>query len=220
MAQPQILLNSNEKILWQGTPRQGIILEGGNICSMIAYIASAIWVFNIAIKATKNLSIFDIIIIISIIFSLLYVTIGTLMIDASIRKRTTYTLTSQRILISVGSGAGETGSFDLISLPKGRLRQLKKDGSGTIWFKRPYSIFDGGQTALTINGIAFESAKSFQARTRRSSVNVLERSLPIRAPEFRAIPDAAAVFEKIKQAQAAIPALPVAEDRKSGDQES
>lgn len=203
MAELDVPLNANEELLWQGKPDQGIILRRSDWLTAALFLPPALFALRSLLVDGNNQSLWSIFVISMIIASSLYATIGRWLLDASIRGGTSYTLTSQRIIIRVGPDADQVASHNLASLSQPRLCELKKDGAGTISFRRPFPIFDGGLTAFTFNGIDFESEGSFRARNGRPSANLLERSLSARPPEFRAIPDAAKVYEKIMQARTA-----------------
>ena len=106
----------------------------------------------------------------------LYITVGRFLLDARSRAKTSYAVTSQRVLVSSGILSPTLKSLSLRTLTDVTLTQ-KSDGSGTITF---------GPSSL---------AASMYAGTPWPGV-----ALP---PSFDLIPDAKRVYDIIRGAQSA-----------------
>jgi Bacterial PH domain len=125
-------LNSNERLLWAGKPRRGILLRGSDIF-LIPF--SLLWggfaVFWETSALTTNAPLLFKLWGIPFVLIGLYITVGRFFIDAQRRANTKYGITEDRIIIKSGIFRPELKSLNIKTLSDITLTQ-KKDNSGTI----------------------------------------------------------------------------------------
>lgn len=125
-------LSTNEKLVWTGKPKQGILLRKSDIFLIpfsLFWAGFAIfWQFGVSELYTP------------FIFKLwglpfvcigLYITIGRFFLDAKKRANTTYGITNDRIIIKSGIFSREIKSLNIRTLSDISFSQ-KADNSGTI----------------------------------------------------------------------------------------
>lgn len=171
----QFSLDRGERQLWAGVPRQGLLLRPADIFLVpFTVLWAGFAVFWEASVVRQGAPLFMALWGIPFVAVGLYITVGRFLIDRRRRARTTYALTSERILIGSGLWAPEVKSLDLRTLSDITLQE-RRDGSGTITFgpTHPFAALYAG-TAWP--GMA-------------------------QAPSFEMIPDARRVYELIREAQ-------------------
>jgi hypothetical protein len=132
-------LSSSERLLWQGRPRGGVKLRGSDILlipfSLLWGGFAIVWEFLALFVVPKNDPVGWFFPLFGIPFVLagLYFIFGRFIVDAKMRARTEYALTSRRAIIISGLFARKVRSINLQSTPEITLSE-KSDGSGTIAF--------------------------------------------------------------------------------------
>ena len=140
------VLDSDESLLWSGAPRQGLLLRAGDIF-MIPF--TLLWggfaIFWEATVLQSNAPVFFALFGIPFVLIGLYMIVGRFFVDARIRAKTFYGLTSRRAIIVSGLFSRTTNSLPLRTLTDVSLQE-RQDRSGTIMFGRPqpYSYWSSG----------------------------------------------------------------------------
>lgn len=166
-------LDSGEKLLWFGMPKQGILLRGSDIF-MIPF--SLLWggfaifweIMALAIPDEKAGPVAIVFPLFGIPFVLvgLYMIFGRFIYDSKKRSKTIYGLTDQRAIIVSGIFSRGVKSLNLKSISDVSLSE-KSDKSGTITFgqENPMMSFFGGNSFPGMGGYSapkfelIESAK-------------------------------------------------------------
>jgi hypothetical protein len=165
-----------EKLLWSGQPGRGLALRSGDII-MIPF--SMVWggfaIFWESIAIRSNAA-FMWLWGIPFVLVGLYMIVGRFFVDAWQRERTTYGVTSERIIIISNFINRKVKSVNLRSLPEMTLDQ-KSDGSGTITFGAVDKVLRWDP-----NGVAGRRSRSV-------------------SPRFEMLEDAKKVYEIIREAQ-------------------
>jgi hypothetical protein len=171
----QFALDRGERQLWAGVPRQGLVLRGGDAL-MIPF--SLLWggfaiFWEIGVTASGAGPLFEIWGIPFVLMGL-YITVGRFFVDARRRARTTYAVTSDRVIINSGIFSSTTKSLMLRTLSDVTLQE-RSNGVGTITFgaSNPFATFYGN--------ISWPGATQ--------------------TPAFEMIPDARSVYNIIREAQ-------------------
>lgn len=129
-------LAPNEKLLWSGKPKQGIVLRGTDFF-LIPF--SLMWggfaIFWEIIVFKTNAPFFFRLCGIPFVLLGLYLIIGRFFADASQRRKIIYGLTNQRVIIISGLLSRQVKTLNLKTLSDTFLSE-KSDGSGTINFGR------------------------------------------------------------------------------------
>jgi hypothetical protein len=182
----QFALDRGERQLWAGVPRQGIAFRGADVF-MIPF--SLLWggfaVFWEATVARTNAPGFFVLWGIPFVLVGFYITVGRFFIDARRRARTTYAVTSDRVIINSGIFAPTTKSLNVRTISDVTLQE-RPNGTGTITF--------GAANPLA----AFYAGTSWPG-------------VP-QTPSFEMIPDARRVYDIIREAQMT-PAAPSISNR-------
>ena len=173
----QIALQSGERQLWAGVPRQGLVLRPSDA---IQIPFSCLWAgfavfWELKVMRTGAPFFFRLWGLPFIAMGV-YITVGRFFIDAMRRARTAYAVTSDRIIITRAGRFAQTQSLMLATLPDVTLTE-GKDGSGTITFGLT------GALPLMARGATWSGAP--------------------RGPSFESIPDAQQVYGIIQRAQQA-----------------
>ncbi len=181
-------LSDNEKLIWSGRPRQGIVFRSSDIFMVpfsllwggfaIFWEATAIWMIFKSLNSDKVLPFPA---LIFPLFGLPFVIIGLYLIfgrfihDSKRREKTFYGVSDQRIIIVSGIFSRNVKSLNLKTMTDISLTE-KSDRSGTITFGRnnPFSWWYGGMPWP---------------------------GTPKAAPSFEMIQSAKEVYEKIRKAQ-------------------
>ena len=173
----QFSLDRGERQLWAGVPRQGIIFRGADVF-MIPF--SLIWggfaiFWETSVLKTGDPGVFALFGI-PFVLAALYITVGRFFVDARRRARTTYAVTSDRVIINSGIFSPTTKSLNVRTISDVTLQE-KSSGNGTITF--------GATNPLA----AFYAGTSWPG-------------VP-QTPSFEMIPDARRVYDIIRDAQMA-----------------
>lgn len=174
-------LERGERLLWAGTPRQGIVFRASDLFqvpfSLLWAGFASFWNWSVWVSDAP------------ILFRLFglpflvvgaYVSVGRFWVDARRRARTTYGVTDRRVIIASGVVASALKSLDLQTLSDITLTE-RADGSGTITF--------GAGNMLT----GMYAGTPWPGMTQ--------------PPAFELIPDARRVYAIVRDAQTASRAL-------------
>ncbi len=127
-------LGSQEKLLWAGQPRQGLLLRAADIF-LIPF--SLLWggfaVFWEWAVVRSGAPFFFALWGVPFVLMGIYIVIGKFFVDARQRRRAFYGVTNQRVIIVSGLFGRSVQSLDLGSLP-GLSLDEKATGQGTISF--------------------------------------------------------------------------------------
>lgn len=170
-------LSVSEQILWSGQPKHGLRLRAAD-AFMIPF--SLLWagfaVFWESGVISSGAPLLFILWGIPFLCIGVYITVGRFFVDAALRAKTWYGVTTERILIITGLFNRTVKSLPLRTLPELALEQ-RRDGSGTITFGSSIPF------ANWYRGFAWPG---------------MEQRM---SPAFEMIADAKAVYEIIRQAQ-------------------
>jgi hypothetical protein len=137
-------LSSDERLLWSGRPKQGLLLRSADIL-LIPF--SLMWggfaIFWEVATASADAPPFFVMWGITFVLVGLFMIFGRFFVDAWQRSKTYYAVTNERILILSGTLGPNTRSLSLRSLSDMSLR-LKRDGRGTITFGPSYPFWRSG----------------------------------------------------------------------------
>jgi hypothetical protein len=125
-------LDSDEKLLWTGAPKQGIIIKGSDAL-MIPFSLmwggfALYWEFTVINSGTPF---FFILWGVPFVLVGLYLIFGRFFYDSELRKNTIYGITQNRIIIKSGVFKKSIKSLNIRTLTDVTLNE-KSDGSGTI----------------------------------------------------------------------------------------
>ena len=169
-------LTGQERIIWTGRPRQGIVMrpsDGIMIPFSLLWGGFAIFWETGAIRSGAPF--FFMLWGIPFVLVGLYMIFGRFFVDSKQRERTFYGLTDQRVIIVSGLTGRKVKSLNLRTLSDVSLNE-KSDRTGTITFgpTNPMASWWGGT--------AWPGA-------------------PQGAPSFEMIPDAKRIYEQLREAQ-------------------
>ena len=130
-------LASGERILWEGRPRQGLILRSGDGNSIIGslFVAGFAFFWEFMVVQSGAPLMFRLVGIPLVALGL-YLLFGRFFVESMIRSKTSYAITNQRVMIVKSGSFGKTTTFELTNLP-GISVSERPDGSGTITFAAP-----------------------------------------------------------------------------------
>jgi len=148
---PQITsqLSSNERLLWSGQPRQGIMLQATDLF-MIPFSLmwggfALFWEYTVI---TSNAPLLFWIWGIPFVLIGLYMIIGRFFLEAQLRAKTFYAVTDERILIVSGIFNSSIKSLKLSNLGELSFTE-RKNGEGSILFgHNPFANLLGGFSGL------------------------------------------------------------------------
>jgi len=173
----EFALDHGERQLWAGAPRQGIVFRGADVF-MIPF--SLFWggfaVFFVATVARSHGPRLFLFWAIPFVLVGLYITVGRFFLDARRRARTTYAVTSDRVIINSGLFVPTTKSLNVRTISDVTLQE-RSNGTGTITF------------GATFPFVAMYAGTSWPG-------------VP-QTPSLEMIPDARRVFNIIREAQMA-----------------
>jgi hypothetical protein len=143
-------LNSDEKLLWSGKPKTGIVFRSYDIF-LIPF--SLVWSGSAFQSSHSVRSSFDFFPFILFILVGIYLVIGRFFVDAIKRANTIYGITSKKIIIQTQIFGKETKLLDLKTITKITLSE-NKNGIGTIKlnpldssdYTRPHIRFTGSRS--------------------------------------------------------------------------
>jgi hypothetical protein len=134
-------LDADEKLLWAGAPRQGVILRGSD-AFMIPF--SLLWggfalFWEISVVGS-GAPFFFMLWGIPFVLVGLYIIVGRFFYDSALRSSTVYGITPQRIIIKSGVFKKSIQSIYIGTLTNVTLNE-KADGSGTIVLGPEFGIY-------------------------------------------------------------------------------
>jgi hypothetical protein len=137
----QFPMERGERQLWAGAPRQGVALRQTDLF-MVPF--SLLWggfaVFWEAMALRTGGPSFFPVFGVPFVAAGLYITVGRFFVDARRRARTTYLVTSNRVVVIGGVFTPQTKSLMLTTLSDVSMTE-RPDGSGTITFGALNPIF-------------------------------------------------------------------------------
>ncbi len=173
----QAQLRPNEKLLWSGQPRPGIILRPVDALMIpfsLLWGGFAFWEYSVIASAGPT---FFALWGIPFVMVGLYIIFGRFFVDSRRQTQMYYGVTQERIIIVSGSRSRKVNSLNIHMLSDLSMKE-QSDGSGTITFGASLPM------AAWSSGMAFPGA---------------DRYLP---PSFEMIPDVKSVYALIEDAQA------------------
>lgn len=174
-------LASGEQLQWWGRPRQGLVLRASDALRIpfsLLWCGFAIfWEWNVV--TLPSAPAFFMLWGIPFVGIGVYMVVGRFFVDARQRSVTRYALTNERVLIVSGLLSRRLKSLALKNLPAIELTVSDTQGAGTISF--------GSQAPLAFRTMG---SLSWMSAERQS-------------PQFELIPDAKAVYARIRAAQRA-----------------
>ena len=171
-------LGRGERLLWSGAPRQGVVFRPSDLFQIPF---SLLWggfalFWNVTVWATGAPFFFRLFGLPFLVVGL-YITVGRFWWDARRRARTSYGVTTERVLIASNVLSPSIKSLALRTLTDVTLTE-RPDGSGTITFGPT-----GGFAASMYAGTSWPGIQQPTA--------------------FELIPDAKRVYDVVREAQAA-----------------
>lgn len=132
----QSSLDRGERQLWAGAPRQGVILRPSDALEIpySLFWAGIFVVIGLATGLHDGAPVYLVPVGILFFTIAFYMVIGRFFVDAWRRARTTYAVTSERIIIEHGLFKPTSTSIDLRTLSEVKVRE-GKGGAGTISFR-------------------------------------------------------------------------------------
>ncbi|MEO7767600.1 MAG: PH domain-containing protein [Ferruginibacter sp.] len=127
-------LNKNEKLLWVGRPKKGIIVRSSDLFKIpfdMLFLGLFIFLGLTTLKDDSNDSGVT---WIPIILAVVYCSIGRFLIDARLRKNTTYGITDNRVIIKSGFFSRDIKSVAIGTISALMVKE-ERDKSGTISFR-------------------------------------------------------------------------------------
>lgn len=127
-------LGRGERLLWSGAPRQGIVFRPTDLFQIPF---SLLWggfalFWNVSVWASGAPIFFRLFGLPFLVVGL-HLTVGRFWFDARRRARTSYGVTTERVIIASGAFTPSINSVALRTLSDVALTE-RPDGSGTIWF--------------------------------------------------------------------------------------
>jgi hypothetical protein len=170
-------LGANERLLWSGQPRQGIIFRPSDIYmipfSLLWGGFAFFWEYNVIRMGAPW---FFMLWGVPFVLVGAYMIIGRFFYDAQVRKRTHYALTNERVIILSGMFQRQQHSVNLKTISD--LTLTETNGNGTIGF--------GAGTGLAAVFGGFVGLPGSRAHM---------------GPAFHDLPNAKAVYDQIRNAQ-------------------
>jgi len=204
-------LGSGEKLLWSGQPRTGLRLRASDAYAIpFTMLWCGFTIFWETLVIRGGAPFFMLLWGVPFVLLCIYMVIGRFFVDAIIRGKTFYAVTSERIIIVTGLFSKGVRSLNLRTLPEIWLNE-RRDGSGTITFGPVYatsrSLPAGAWREAACNPPA--SLRSWLAQWRSRSVQWsgsnawtgYSRNMP---PAIEMIENAKAVYEIVRHAQTAL----------------
>ena len=128
----QLELIDNEKLIWTGRPRTGVVFRATDIF-LVPF--SLVW-FGVVIFALGDNGVNEVkmpvaLFFIPFIIAGLFITVGRFFVDSKRRANTVYGITDNRVIIKSGMFSKSVNSLNIKTL-SGITIDKKSDGSGTI----------------------------------------------------------------------------------------
>ncbi len=144
-------LNPDETLLWSGHPQKGVMFQASDLLFIpfsLIWGGFAIFWESMAI-ASHTPFIFKLWGIPFVLIGL-YMIVGRFFVDAAVRAKTVYAVTSQRVLIITQIRGRQVQTLPLKQLPVLSLNE-RGDGSGTVTFGSQSPFQTWGQMGMTTN---------------------------------------------------------------------
>lgn len=154
------VLEPNERLLWAGRPRQGLILRKADVVMCILGLALAVYFVLPAINGLNNgMPVRQLLMSIPVLIFFGMFVFGRLVTEIWHRARTVYGVTSERVLfVSFGR---QIKSLELDSMLDARLRPHGPSGGGTIRFGRD-AAQQGATMAQNVGWFSIASLNAFE----------------------------------------------------------
>jgi len=157
----QSFLDPGEYLLWSGRPRQGIVFRGIDAFLIPFGLLwggfAVFWEYTVLGMTKKSMPFFPLFGVPFVLIGL-YMVFGRFFVDALIRKKTSYGVTSERIVILSGLVQRRVKSLNLKNLTDTSFNE-KKDGSGTINFGPAFPFGSGFPTGPLLGGHQIRGAR-------------------------------------------------------------
>lgn len=124
----------SERVLWTSRPKQGLRFSPGDIFAIpfsLLWTGFVLFAIGATLQDPDN-GPPDLMLAIFLIFGL-YFTVGRFLHDAAVRKKISYAVTNDRVLILSGLWSSKLTSLDIHRLPRLEMTE-HHDGTGTINF--------------------------------------------------------------------------------------
>lgn len=158
-------LSRNEKILWTGRPKTGIIFRAYDIVvipfSLLWFGFAIFWEYNVLKMGVGFMALFGL----PFIVTGLYISVGRFFVDVFKRKHTIYGITDNRVVIKSGMFIKSIKSFNIKTISDLTFKE-KADGSGTISFG-PFTNSNG-------YGMFFRGMDDLQGLKSQSGLELIE----------------------------------------------
>jgi hypothetical protein len=177
MAAREITLGRTERALWTGAPKQGLILRSSDVFVIPFSVVWAGGVLTIFTSAHWRSARGAFVLMPALFLAMgLYITVGRFVVDMVARARTTYALTTERVIIQSGVFTPTVKSLNLRTLSDVTLSE-RGNGDGTITFgpgnpwgawgngmrwpgMPPQPVFEGIPNARTVYGMIREAQRT------------------------------------------------------------
>ena len=167
-------LNKDERLLWTGKPRDGVVFRGSDIFAIpfsLMWGGFAIfWVVMVAISASVFFAIFGI----PFVVIGLYFIFGRFWVDAKQRENTIYGITENRIIIKSGIFTKEIKSLNIRTLSDISVRE-KVGGMGTISLGPPTSYGMWGSGMMWWPGVPKQPCLEFITNVKQVYILIVEQ---------------------------------------------
>jgi hypothetical protein len=138
-------LSKDERLLWTGRPRVGIIFRSSDIFlipfSLLWFGFAIFWEYNVVKIGVPLFALFGL----PFIIMGIYISVGRFFLDNIRRKNTMYGITDNRVIIKSGLFSKDIKSLNIRTISDITFKE-KTDGSGTISFGPSdlrYTLFSG-----------------------------------------------------------------------------
>jgi hypothetical protein len=181
-----------ERLVWAGRPRQGLLVgAGGALLTLLGLLVMGLTLYAEASLVEHDLPLELGLVGLPFFAAGLYLAAGRLAYDRWRRGRLYYAVTDQRALILRDGGARKLRSIDL-DRPDDIVVEEESDGSGTIVFGAPM-----------IDPLAGDQISMMEIRQNLLTRDRLDPNRPQKpvSYSFEQLPDARAVYERIREVQ-------------------
>ncbi len=129
-------LAPGERVLWSGTPRRGLFVQPADLLQVPISLV-ILYVFVTQARQANLRDPMQLLLGGVIFIAVMYFAVGRFFFDAYRRGRSSYALTSERMLVKESLFSDFVKSFPLNTITDTGLRE-KRNGFGNIWIGRRY----------------------------------------------------------------------------------